>query len=586
MKSVLNKTNDKSNISQTFKLHAKTKTTNSKDIANHFCDFFTNVGPTYANAIPKSKNTFQSYMKNRSSQTLFLSPTDANEIKKTIYSSLKSKHSCGHDNVSPSFLKQISHEISYPISILINKSIESGEVPDVMKIAKVVPIYKSKDKEEFSNYRPISLLPTLSKILEKIIHKRLYFYFQTNTLFYGSQFGFRKQHSTIHAVTEFVTHTIEALENKTATLSVFLDLSKAFDTIDHNIMLKKLEFYGIRGIALNWFESYLTGRKQFVQFNNEKSILEDIICSVPQGSVLGPLLFIIYTNDIPNCIKSSCVIVFADDTTIYASGSNMTTLYNTMKIELESLTDWFCANKLSLNVSKTNYMVFGNHNITANQNNILSIGNTHIQRKSVAKFLGVLIDDQLNWFDHIKHVKSKMSSSLYCMNSAKNILTKNELIILYYSLLYPYLDYGIVLWGSAGRNYINRLATLQKKAVRTIVRANYNDHTAPIYKALNLIKIDDMYKLQLGKFMYQVNNNNLPLPIMSLFTSNAEVHDHFPRQRNNLHFRHRRTAHANKSVTYMGPTVWQDIPQIIKLKPSLKSFSNAYKKYLVANDSN
>ena len=226
-----------------------------------------------------------------------------------------------------------------------------------MKITKVIPIYKAKEKDNFSNYRPISLLLTsMSKITETMIHKRLAFFLETNKILYENQFGFRKKHTTIDAITKFITDTTQSLDEKESTLAVFLDLSKAFDTIDHNILLNKLEFYGIRGKALDWCKNYLTDRKQYVHYRNKNSSSERIECGVPQGSVLGPLLFIIYTNDLPDSLNGAKSILFADDTTIYISFNNISNLYRDMNIELDNITDWFRANKLSLNVTKTNYM--------------------------------------------------------------------------------------------------------------------------------------------------------------------------------------------------------------------------------------
>lgn len=204
--------------------------------------------------------------------------------------------------------------------------------------------------------------------------------------FYPSQYGFRSNHSTIHAINEFVDDTITSFENKKNTMGVFLDLSKAFDTIDHVILLKKLEWYGIRGMALEWFRSYLNNRKQFVQYKSAKSLTHTILCGVPQGSVLGPLLFIIYTNDLPNCLVHSKAILFADDTTIYLNSDNILNMFNYINHDLESLSDWFRANKLSLNVGKSNYIIFRqNSNPIANHLKV-HIGQDTIEPKNVVKF--------------------------------------------------------------------------------------------------------------------------------------------------------------------------------------------------------
>ena len=225
-----------------------------------------------------------------------------------------------------------------PLTILINKSLQNGTVPDPLKLAKVIPIYKSKNKELLNNYRPISLLPAFSKILEKIVFKRLYHFLSSQGVFYQSQYGFRPQHSTNHAVHEFVDDTIDSFDDKKHTIGIFLDLSKAFDTIDHNILISKPEWYGVRGMALDWFRSFLDNRQQYVQYNNCKSSISTIPCGVPQGSVLGPLVFIIYTSDLPNSLTSCKTIRFADDTTLYLSSTDIQYLYTTANKDLESLT--------------------------------------------------------------------------------------------------------------------------------------------------------------------------------------------------------------------------------------------------------
>ncbi len=210
------------------------------------------------------------------------------------------------------------------------------------------------------------------------------------SLFYKSQYGFRSNHSTIRAVNEFTDDVIASFENKENSLGVFLDLSKAFDTIDHNILFRKLEWYGIRGMALDWFKSYLNNRKQYVQYKNVKSSTLAIPCGVPQGSVLGPLLFIIYTNDLPNCLSWSKAILFADDTTIYLSSKNIENLYNRVNQDLDHLSDWFRANRLSLNVGKTNCTLFKLNNNPINDNLKVKLGHDIIENKNVVKFLGIL----------------------------------------------------------------------------------------------------------------------------------------------------------------------------------------------------
>ncbi len=569
---LIGRNNDKTTISDSFKINNRTST-NHKEIANAFGYFFTNVGMEYAQAIPKSKHSEFHYMKNRNNNNIFLAPTDKYEVELTI-NQLKRKQSTGHDNISTALVKDMKHAISTPLTILLNKSIETGIVPDSLKIAKVIPIYKAKDRESLNNYRPISLLPAISKILEKIIHKRLYNFMLTQSKFYSSQYGFRHQHSTIHAVHEFIDDASTAIENKNHTMGVFLDLSKAFDTIDHKILLNKLEWYGIRGIALEWFKSYLHGRRQYVQFKTEKSITYNIPCGVPQGSVLGPLLFIIYSNDLSNCISNNTkTILFADDTTLYTSSSDIKLTFQVMNAELKSLAEWFRANKLSLNVSKTHYILINPERPHLPEDLKLQIGNEKIEQKQHIKFLGMIIDDKLEWKDHITFVRNKISSSIYAINKVKHFMNRGHLLTLYYSLIYPYLDYGITLWGSAYLTYVNKIFLMQKKAVRIISGAKYNDHTNPLFKHLNILKLNDIYELKTAKFMYALNNGSLPMALINMFITNKNIHTHNTRNRHNPHITMRRTNTASNTIRHKGPSVWYCIPENIKSKRTIKSFT-------------
>ena len=253
---LIGKTNEKNTISESFEIDG-INITNKDKIANEFCNFFTNIGLKYANDIPNSIHRYDHYLKNKNNTNMFMAPTDQNEIIRMI-DLLKRKHSSGHDNISSALLKDIKSEIAKPLTILFNKSLSEGCVPDDMKLAEVIPIFKAKNREHLNNYRPISLLPTFAKLIEKLVHKRLYNFLSSQSLFYPSQYGFRPQHSTNHAVHEFIDNTIQSVENKKHTLSVFLDLSKAFDTIDHTILINKLNWYGVRGRALGWFKSYLS----------------------------------------------------------------------------------------------------------------------------------------------------------------------------------------------------------------------------------------------------------------------------------------------------------------------------------------
>ena len=302
-----------------------------------------------------------------------------------------------NNRLSSQFLKQIKNYINKPLAILINRSMAEGTIPDSLKIAKMIPIHKNKDKQIFNNYRPISLLPSTSKVLEKVIHKRVYKFLMKYKILSPKQHGFRTQHSTVNAVQELVRDTLLSFDDNTFLIGAFLDLSKAFDTIDHTKLIYKLHHYGIRGVALDWFRSYLSHRQQFVSYNDEYSIKREILFGVPHGSVLGPLLLIIYSNDCTNSLKSCNCVLFADDTTIYQSHHDINILRKLVK-----------SNTLSLNVSKTNVIIFSKTYPINYKDLVLNVdGIIIIKPVKSTKFLGINIDNKLKWRDHTHFVIQK-----------------------------------------------------------------------------------------------------------------------------------------------------------------------------------
>ena len=266
---------------------------------------------------------------------------------------MKPKLSSGEDFISTKLLKEIAPVIITPLHYLINLSLETGFVPSEMKLAKVVPVFKEGNCHEYTNYRPISLLNSFSKLLEKIVSKQLIRFLHINQIIYKHQYGFRAGHSTSHSVLHLTDEIYKTLNQKPSgkTLTVFIDLKKAFDTVDHKILLEKMDIYGIRDSANLWFKNYLYDREQFVSINGIQSEKKKIRCGVPQGSVLGPLLFLLFINDLPNA-TTFLTLLFADDTTFQVSDQDPNKLFDIANSELEKASAWFTANKLTLNVKK------------------------------------------------------------------------------------------------------------------------------------------------------------------------------------------------------------------------------------------
>ena len=255
-------------------------------------------------------------------------------------------------------LKLAKEQIAEHLCFIYNLSFTTGIFPDSLKIAKVTPVYKKGSKLECANYRPITLLSNLDKIIEKLMHKRLMGFLNDQKVLYKKQFGFQKKISTAHAVISLIENIEKAIDNKIFVCRVFVDLQKAFDTVDHNILLHKLSHYGIRDIANCWFSSYLSNRKQFVTINGFDSVIQSFQYGVPQGSVLGPLLFLIYINDLHNAIKFSQSFHFADDTCLLNIQNTISKINRSLNKDLKELSFWLNANKIALNVAKTEVILF------------------------------------------------------------------------------------------------------------------------------------------------------------------------------------------------------------------------------------
>ena len=444
LKDAIGKHNDKSGFPQEFTIN-NAQVSDKSQIAESFNKYFSKIGLETSNNVPATNNNYTDYLPNPLPHSMFLEPIEPSLIIETT-NKLKTKSSSGHDEISTRILKETIHSIIAPITYIINKSFSAGEVPHLMKVAKVIPVFKSSDSSLLKNYRPISLLTAFSKLLEKIMYDKVISFLNSNNILYKHQYGFRAKHSTIHPIIHLLNHCAIAnnKSNSEYTLAVFCDLSKAFDVINHKILLHKLNTYGIRGIVNRWFENYLSNRTQFVDFEGNKSSNQDIHCDVPQGSFLGPLLYLVYVND----ISSSCrcnILSFADDTTIYLSDSDINTLYANANIEINNLYKWFCANKLSLNANKTKYIIIRPQQRRCSLTNLnLYINNIALNRvgknckESSTKFLGIYIDEFLTWKTHIAHLNSKLSRAIFALKQLKYTLPTDTMRTLYFALIHPH----------------------------------------------------------------------------------------------------------------------------------------------------
>ena len=405
-----------------------------------------------------------------------------------IINNLENK-STGPQSIPIKLLKLIPDLIIIPLCKIICMSFTTGKYPDALKICKTIPIHKGGSTVELNNYRPISLLSIFDKIIEKIMHKRLYNFLGEHNILFDNKFGFRKNNSTSLALIQITEKIKESIDNRKYGCGIFIDIRKAFDTVNHSILLRKLEHYGIRDIALQWFKSYLDNRKQYVYINDEASQLKDVTCGVPQGSVLGPLLFLIYINDLPNISKVLQFFLFADDTNIYYEAESPDKLEQVINKELKKLDTWLVVNRLSLNIDKTNFIVFHPYNKPMKHLVTLKFHKKAILEKSSIKYLGVMIDSNLTWHSHIENISKKMSRAIGLLYKIRPFVNIKIMKTLYYALVYPHILYAIEVWGSAGITILNRLLVLQKRIVRLLSYSNTrnSDYSFPplVYKKTN-----------------------------------------------------------------------------------------------------
>jgi hypothetical protein len=557
-----------------------------KNMAGAYNEFFVNIGNMVEQKIPISEKSFSSYLGTSASNSIFLKNVENKEVL-AMLTQLNSSKSCGPNSIPSNLLKTHALHFVEPIKFVINKSLIEGSFPNILKIAEVCPIYKKGAKSKCENYRPISLLSNLSKLFERAMHTRIYEFLEKSDALYNLQFGFRKNFSTNHALLSIVEEIRKNLDSKTFSCGVFVDLEKAFDTVNHAILIKKLDFYGIRGPANSWFLSYLSNRKQMVRLNQTISLPLNITCGVPQGSILGPLLFLIYINDMHRSIKYSIVHHFADDTNLLYSHKNPKVLRKHMNEDLKLLFNWLCANRLSLNVSKTEFIIFRPPRTKLAQRITLSLNRIKIFESTKIKYLGVVMDSKLTWKHHIFELRKKLNKAVGMIYKLKNIGCDQRILrSLYYSLFQSHLTYGLCVWGTAHFDYINKLFLTQKRAIRAIASLDFNASTKDAFRTLQILKIHDLFKFQYASLMWDQDHNLLPECLNNLFVRVAETHSYETRasvaNKLSINVKIRTKTHGESLFQYQGPKILNELKNFnfYGASKTNKNFQYKYKKYI------
>lgn len=490
------------------------KTDEPVSIANYVNDFFCSIGSNTVKNINHLPNSRPFKLPKRNSDTIFLKPTNSLEISK-ILNEMKEK-SGGVDSVNTKTLKLLAHFIVGPLAHIFNLCMEYSIWPDALKAADVVPIFKGGSKTSIMNYRPISLISNIAKIFEKIIYNRLEDFFTKYNIISKEQYGFVKGKGTKDALYRLSNYVYGNLDKSKPVIVAFLDLAKAFDTVNHSLLIDKLERYGVRGKFLELIKDYLTNRKQRVKIDSTYSDYGSINIGVPQGTILGPLLFVIYVNDLLMDMPDGSILSYADDTVVMVDDLNWSDAVSKLNGYLNKVADWLAQNKLVLNVSKTVFITFGNYRDSVPMEADVMIHGEKIKRVENCKYLGVIFDMNMRWEEHVKYLINKTKYLIFVFYKLKQIMNQSSLLVVYYALFHSIVNYGILAWGGAYKGVVKVLENVQNKIIKII--------GAPL--GLNLLRVNQNFQLEALFYHYKdlslrytnstskTRNRNIQLPIV------------------------------------------------------------------------
>lgn len=548
------------------------KIENKKDICNAFNSYFSEIGQRIVDKISQLNCDLP---EKRLPNSIVLLPTDRHEVKKTILS-LKNGKSPGIDEIRAETLKIIANQITEPLTYLINTSFTEGSFPDTLKKALVKPLFKNGDKLQMSNYRPISILSNISKIFEKIIKVRLGPFFEKYKLISENQYGFREARSTQDALAALLSRVYRALDQSERSLCVFVDLTKAFDTVSHERLICTLENNGIRDKGLELMRSYLTNRDQFVSVDNYKSEPRKLNCGVPQGTVLGPLLFNLYVNNLFNLPLRGEIVSFADDTAVFYRDSSWANLKRNVETDFSAVLHFFQSKLLTINIKKTFFIPFTcyapnlpnfNKLEIPYQNNIVEINST-----SQLKYLGVMIDNHLRWNVHIEYLVKKMRGLLSKFKLLKQFCSIDQLKTIYYALIQSQISYGILVWGGLADTYLSKLVIVQKWLIKIIYNRNLTYPTEQLYRESELFDPIQLYVLSLVVYQFSLKRSGQQTDFH---------HEYETRQKHNLLLPSVSKTKVKKSFLFQCLKTYNALPLVLKDILSLKLYKAKVKVWIL-----
>ena len=557
-------------------------------MANTFNNFFTTIAENLVSKLPDISGGFggsfiDNYYQNKGvkSNAFIFSPVSEDVISKLI-GNLSIRKATGLDGLSARFLKDGESVISSPLSHIINLSLRLGCVPDEMKTARVIPLYKKKSKTDPGNYRPVSILTIVSKILERVTYNQIESYMKSENLFYSFQSGFRSSFSTDTCLTHLTDQIRFQMDRGFYTGMVMIDLQKAFDTVDHDILLQKLKALGFDPLAIKWFESYLKGRNQKTEINGIFSDPRVVPCGVPQGSILGPLLFLLYINDMEAAVSCQ-LILYADDSALLVSGKDVNKIEQQLGNELSSLNGWLVDNRLSIHLGKTESILFGTKKrlgISSEMN--VTCGETMVASTKSVRYLGVDLDQSLDGNYIAENILKKGNSRLKFLWRHAKFLNTNSRKLLASALIQCHFDYACSAWFSGLQKiYQQKLQILQNKTIRFVLNCSPRTHIGFYeFKIINWIPVSERVKQIKLNNMFRIIHGTAPKYLRDSFFMVSQEHDRYTRTSvQSLVLPHVKSAGA-KSFRYSASKMWNRLPVHLRMQENFLTFKHAVRKHM------
>ncbi len=577
--------------------------TDQVEMAHQFNTFFTGAGEQVARNIKHTQRTVEQYLPPPIQQELHFGIIGQADVV-NIMREMQPKASTDSTGLSMKILQRVAMEVSVPLTHIFNISLSQGTFPEALKTSRIVPIHKGGRADLCDNYRPIALLSSISKTLEKIVSIKLTDHLTHHKIIYTGQFGFQKGKNTEHSLINAINYISNSINDGDYCIGVFLDLKKAFDVCSHDVLIKKLDNIGVRGVTLKWFKSYLENRKQVVDIGGHTS--EPMLLlglSIIQGSTLGPILFNIYINDLPRATTLHNSL-FADDTAALNRGKALPELIDNTNREIAKMGEWFRANKMAINASKTKYIIFctkgkpintqgkqiqyndndiGQHQDPDNIITLERIHSTHPDKDSRAyKLLGIHLDEHLTLDTNTSKLVAKLAKALHIISKVKNILPQKALTSLYHSLIHSHLSYCPTIASITSQSNINKIIKMQKKALRVITQSEYNAHTTPLFNRLKILQYPDIIKLAQLNIMHAVHNKYAPEALLDTWTLNANRQQHYTlRNENDYALPRVKYEIIKRTPLYTLPLAWNEAP-IDKYHANPTTFKIALRNSLMA----